>query len=344
MTAILLEMLESLSLQWPIALTFMSFPIGLSIWLIRHRSGRWSSNSLILSGLAVMIVGLSRPMMQGIEPTPLDQVILVIDSSASMRASDVLPSRIDLAKQIANAFIEALPAHASLGLISMAANASVIQTPTRQRHQLEQALERISLQPGSALGSAIILATAQAIPEAAIDVERLITGSSRRSMVSSSSLSNASEAGSGSNEAFKQPESPASPGSRESSVIVLLADGDSNMGPAPLEMAEVARLWGLRIYSIGIGTRDGAVLRSDGVTARVRLEDKTLKALTSSTAAEYFALEDKAAVKQIFASLSGRIGLKRKKKIEVTHWFALVGSMLLIAGALMNVQRHGRIL
>lgn len=210
MTAILLEMLESLSLQWPIALTFMSFPIGLSIWLIRHRSGRWSSNSLILSGLAVMIVGLSRPMMQGIEPTPLDQVILVIDSSASMRASDVLPSRIDLAKQIANAFIEALPAHASLGLISMAANASVIQTPTRQRHQLEQALERISLQPGSALGSAIILATAQAIPEAAIDVERLITGSSRRSMVSSSSLSNASEAGSGS-KAFKQPESPASP-------------------------------------------------------------------------------------------------------------------------------------
>ena len=116
------------------------------------------------------------------------------------------------------------------------------------------------------------------------------------------------------------------------------------MGPAPLEMAEVARLWGLRIYSIGIGTRDGAVLRSDGVTARVRLEDKTLKALASSTAAEYFALEDKAAVKQIFASLSGRIGLKRKKKIEVTHWFALVGSMLLIAGALMNVQRHGRIL
>jgi len=51
MTAMLLEMLESLSLQWPIALTFMSFPIGLSIWLIRHRSGRWSSNSLILSGL-----------------------------------------------------------------------------------------------------------------------------------------------------------------------------------------------------------------------------------------------------------------------------------------------------
>jgi len=67
MTAILIEMLESLSLQWPIALTFMSFPIGLSIWLIRHRSGRWSSNSLILSGLAVMIVGLSRPMMQGID-------------------------------------------------------------------------------------------------------------------------------------------------------------------------------------------------------------------------------------------------------------------------------------
>jgi Ca-activated chloride channel family protein len=314
-------------------------------------------------------------MMQGYEPAPLDQVILVIDSSASMRASDVAPSRIDVAKQIARAFIEALPAHANLGLVGMAANASVLQAPTRQRDQLEQALERLSLQPGSALGSGIILATAQVLPEAAIDVERLTGGSSRRSSIPGSPSAPTSPSATPSpatppsqttppspsattapststptapslqnNEAFLHPQTPVEPGSRENAVIVVLADGDSNIGPAPLEMAAIARLWGLRIYSIGIGTAAGSVLRSEGIAARVRLEDKQLRAVASSTGAEYFAIEDQSAIKQIFASLSGRIGLKKKNRIEVTQWFGLLGGLLVLAGALMNVARQGRIL
>ena len=160
------DILQSVSLQWPIALLLIVFPLGLGVWLIRYPGARWVSSISILTGLILIVIGLSRPMMQGYEPAPLDQVILVIDSSASMRASDVAPSRIDVAKQIARAFIEALRAHANLGLVGMAANASVLQAPTRQRDQLEQALERLSLQPGSALGSGIILATAQVLPEA----------------------------------------------------------------------------------------------------------------------------------------------------------------------------------
>lgn len=359
------ELLQSLSLQWPMALLLSALPLGLAVWLIRHPGARWLSSSLLLAGLMLIVFGLSRPMMQGYEPAPLDQVILVIDSSASMRASDVEPSRIDVAKQFAKAFIEALPTHANLGLVSMAANASLLQAPTRQRDQLEKALERISLQPGSALGSGIILATAQLLPEAAIDVERLTGGSSRRSTAPATSgqsttspaapsgppSSSASETSGSSaanfpkrHEPFQQPQSPVEPGSRENAVIVLLADGDSNMGPAPLEMAAIARIWGLRIYSIGIGTTAGTVLRSDGIAARVRLEDKQLRAVASVTGAEYFAIEDQSAVKRIFASLSGRIGLKKRARIEMTHWFGLLGSLLVLAGALLNVARHGRIL
>lgn len=375
------DILQSVSLQWPIALLLIVFPLGLGVWLIRYPGARWVSSISILTGLILIVIGLSRPMMQGYEPAPLDQVILVIDSSASMRASDVAPSRIDVAKQIARAFIEALPAHANLGLVGMAANASVLQAPTRQRDQLEQALERLSLQPGSALGSGIILATAQVLPEAAIDVERLTGGSSRRSSIPGSPSAPTSPSGTPSpatppsqttppsqatppspsattapsastptapslqnNEAFLHPQTPVEPGSRENAVIVVLADGDSNIGPAPLEMAAIARLWGLRIYSIGIGTAAGSVLRSEGIAARVRLEDKQLRAVASSTGAEYFAIEDQSAIKQIFASLSGRIGLKKKNRIEVTQWFGLLGGLLVLAGALMNVARQGRIL
>jgi len=375
------DILQSVSLQWPIALLLIVFPLGLGVWLIRYPGARWVSSISILTGLILIVIGLSRPMMQGYEPAPLDQVILVIDSSASMRASDVAPSRIDVAKQIARAFIEALPAHANLGLVGMAANASVLQAPTRQRDQLEQALERLSLQPGSALGSGIILATAQVLPEAAIDVERLTGGSSRRSSIPGSPSAPTSPSATPSpatppsqttppsqatppspsattapsastptapslqnNEAFLHPQTPVEPGSRENAVIVVLADGDSNIGPAPLEMAAIARLWGLRIYSIGIGTAAGSVLRSEGIAARVRLEDKQLRAVASSTGAEYFAVEDQSAIKQIFASLSGRIGLKKKNRIEVTQWFGLLGGLLVLAGALMNVARQGRIL
>ena len=375
------DILQSVSLQWPIALLLIVFPLGLGVWLIRYPGARWVSSISILTGLILIVIGLSRPMMQGYEPAPLDQVILVIDSSASMRASDVAPSRIDVAKQIARAFIEALPAHANLGLVGMAANASVLQAPTRQRDQLEQALERLSLQPGSALGSGIILATAQVLPEAAIDVESLTGGSSRRSSIPGSPSAPTSPSATPSpatppsqttpplqatppspsattapsastptapslqnNEAFLHPQTPVEPGSRENAVIVVLADGDSNIGPAPLEMAAIARLWGLRIYSIGIGTAAGSVLRSEGIAARVRLEDKQLRAVASSTGAEYFAIEDQSAIKQIFASLSGRIGLKKKNRIEVTQWFGLLGGLLVLAGALMNVARQGRIL
>ena len=375
------DILQSVSLQWPIALLLIVFPLGLGVWLIRYPGARWVSSISILTGLILIVIGLSRPMMQGYEPAPLDQVILVIDSSASMRASDVAPSRIDVAKQIARAFIEALPAHANLGLVGMAANASVLQAPTRQRDQLEQALERLSLQPGSALGSGIILATAQVLPEAAIDVERLTGGSSRRSSIPGSPSAPTSPSATPSpatppsqttpplqatppspsattapsastptapslqnNEAFLHPQTPVEPGSRENAVIVVLADGDTNIGPAPLEMAAIARLWGLRIYSIGIGTAAGSVLRSEGIAARVRLEDKQLRAVASSTGAEYFAIEDQSAIKQIFASLSGRIGLKKKNRIEVTQWFGLLGGLLVLAGALMNVARQGRIL
>lgn len=375
------DILQSVSLQWPIALLLIVFPLGLGVWLIRYPGARWVSSISILTGLILIVIGLSRPMMQGYEPAPLDQVILVIDSSASMRASDVAPSRIDVAKQIARAFIEALPAHANLGLVGMAANASVLQAPTRQRDQLEQALERLSLQPGSALGSGIILATAQVLPEAAIDVERLTGGSSRRSSIPGSPSAPTSPSATPSpatppsqttppsqatppspsattapsastptapslqnNEAFLHPQTPVEPGSRENAVIVVLADGDSNIGPAPLEMAAIARLWGLRIYSIGIGTAAGSVLRSEGIAARVRLEDKQLRAVASSTGAEYFAIEDQSAIKQIFASLSGRIGLKKKNRVEVTQWFGLLGGLLVLAGALMNVARQGRIL
>ncbi|NBT64027.1 MAG: VWA domain-containing protein [Betaproteobacteria bacterium] len=133
MSTLLLEVLQSFSLQWPLALGLLALPLGLAVWLGQRSDASWRESLLLVLGLIVLVVGMSRPLVQAFEPAPLDTVILVIDSSTSMRASDIAPSRIDAAKALAKAFIEALPASASLGLVSMAANASVLQAPTRQR-------------------------------------------------------------------------------------------------------------------------------------------------------------------------------------------------------------------
>ena len=348
MSTVLVESVQSLALKWPYALCLLAIPLGLFFWIKRYPGIRWSESIWLIAGLASIIVGLSRPTMQGLEPSPLDQIVLVIDSSASMRASDVQPSRIDIAKQLARSLIEEKPSSASVSLIGFAANASLLQAASQQVKPLEEAIDRISLQPGSALGSAMIMAIAQALPEAAIDVEHLTGGSSRRSSAGQSADNAPFNPGGGSErsrqEPFAQPPATVEVGSRNNAVVVLLVDGDSNIGPAPLDMASIARLWGLRIYCIGIGTREGAILRSDGLAARIRLEDKLLREIAMLTGAEYFSIEDPAALTKIFASLSGRIGLKKKKYIEVSQWFGLLGCLMVMFGALMSVSRKGRIL
>jgi len=334
--------LLTLNVQWPLALLLLILPgIVLALGLRRrHKGDPLSRPSLALwvLGMAVLALACARPSAEWIQSVPLDRLVIAIDSSGSMRADDVLPSRIDQARTIARQLIDAMPSTSMIGLVSMSANAALVQAPTRRKEELHTALERLALQPGSALGSGLAMGLAHLLPEAKIDVEHLTGGVSRRSWAANAQADGATPS------PYGVPDPPVEVGSRKDAVLVVLADGESNVGPAPARIAEIARLWGLRIYTVGVGTARGAVLRAEGVAARVKLEEQTLRDIASISGGEYYALSEQAALARIFSSLSGRIGLERRQRSEISAWVALLGAALLSAGALLSVARRGRIL
>lgn len=321
----------SLQWQWPAALILLLVPLAVLLRGWRRQGERLSLLALVL-GLVVLVLALTRPSAQTWLPAPVDRLIILVDSSGSMRADDVAPSRIEVARQSAIRLIDAMPASASTALVGSSAHASLLQASTRDRDALKAALGRLALQPGSALGSGLAVGLAEALPEAKIDVEALVTGASRRSSTPGVKR-----------EPFERPDPAVEPGSRRDALMVVLADGDSNVGPDPRKVAEIAQLWGLRIYTVGIGTPQGVVLRSEGVSARVRLEEKTLRDIAQLTGGEYFAVNEQEALARVYRSLSGRIGLKKKGQTEITGWVAALGMLLAISAALINTSRTGRI-
>jgi len=127
-------------------------------------------------------------------------------------------------------------------------------------------------------------------------------------------------------------------------MLVVLADGDSNFGPDPRKIAEIAQLWGVRIYTVGIGTPQGVVLRSEGVSARVRLEEKTLREIANISGGEYFAINETESLAKIYGSLSGRMGLRKRQEAEITAWVAVMGMLLVALSAIVSTARSGRVI
>lgn len=283
---------------------------------------------LMLAGIALLLAAVARPQASLVMPSRAQSIMLVMDVSGSMRAADIKPDRISAAKDAAKAFIEAQPRDAKVGIVSLAASAAVAQSPTRRRDELHAAIERFQLQRGTALGSGIVVALATLLPEAGIDAEKHINGYSTRSMVG----------------AQAEPPKPVAPGSNGSVAMVLLSDGQSNTGPDPLKMAQLAAEHGVRVYTVGIGTAEGATLSVNGWSMRVRLDEEALKRIAALTRADYFQAGSAAELKRIYGSLAAQLAVERKRPTEVTAVFAALGALFASAAALLSLLWYGRIL
>lgn len=177
---------------------------------------------LFLVALIAMIVAIARPAAVVTLPSEHQTIILAMDVSGSMRATDVEPSRISAAQAAAKAFVAERPSNVRIGVVSFAATASVVQTPTRNREDIIAAIDRFQLQRGTAIGSGIIVSLATIFPDAGIDVSSLIYG---RDVPRGLPLDLARKAD---KPAFK----PVPPGSHTSAAIILLTDGQRTTGPS----------------------------------------------------------------------------------------------------------------
>jgi Ca-activated chloride channel family protein len=287
---------------------------------------------LFFLGLCALIGAVSRPQAVVVLPSMQKNVILAIDTSGSMRATDVKPNRLSAAQSAARTFVENQPPHSRIGIVSIAGTASVVQSLTDNREDLMKAIERVQLQRGTALGSGIYIALATLLPDAGIDVESLMhgppAGSSRSSGAPSTGADNKS----------------VPPGSNRSVAIVLLSDGQNTHGPDPLEAAKLAAEHGVRVYTVGIGSTEGTILGFSGWSMRVRLDENALRKIAATTHGDYYAAASAPELKKIYERLSARMVIERGRTVEMTAVLVGVGALLLMISALYSVFRFNRVL
>ncbi|CAG9167759.1 hypothetical protein LMG23992_00903 [Cupriavidus laharis] len=285
--------------------------------------------ALTLLALTALIFAIARPQAVMTLPSRIKTLILVIDLSGSMRAQDVRPSRIRAAQQAAKALIDAQPAGVSVGVVAMAGAAALAQAPSHSRDDVTAAIEGLKPQGGTALGNGLLIALTTLLPDTTSDAERLMNG--------------------GDVEQAKRPGAagdgdPATPGSYASGAIVLFSDGENNAGPGAVQAAQLAAMYGVRVYTVGVGTTEGVVLSADGWSARVRLDEKVLKQVADVTGAEYFRLEDAAGLKKVYRGLNMRLAFDKRDQVEVTAFFAAAGALLAACAGLLSLWWFGRVL
>jgi Ca-activated chloride channel family protein len=213
--------------------------------------------ALMFLALAALLLASSRPAALITLPSAQETIVLAMDVSGSMRAADVLPSRLVAAQEAAKSFVADLPRNVKIAVVAFAGTAAVVQAPTLSRDDVNAAIDRFQLQRGTAIGSGIVLSLATIFPEAGIDLSQ-ITGERRMPP--------------GPNDKPPPDFKPVPPGSYPSAAIILLTDGQRTTGPDSLEAAKMAADRGIRIYTVGIGTKEGETIGFEGWSMRVRLD------------------------------------------------------------------------
>jgi Ca-activated chloride channel family protein len=281
---------------------------------------------LLLLALALMIFATARPSAVLTLPSQHETVILAMDVSGSMRATDVQPTRLAAAQAAAKAFVAEQPENVRIGVVAFAGTATVAQAPTRNHEDVVAAIDRFQLQRATAIGSAIVVSLATLFPDAGIDLAALTYGESTRRSVKPPA-------------SFK----PVPPGSYSSGVIVLLTDGQRTTGPDSVQMARLAAERGVRIYTVGVGTPQGSIVGIEGWSMRVGLDEETLKTIADLTRGEYFYAGTAVDLKKIYESLRSRLVLERKRT-EVTALFAGAAAALVVLSAALSLAWFSRIL
>ena len=329
-------------------LTLLAVPVALGLYLLAQRRqmryairytnldvlagvlhGRlWRQYvplALFLLALAALCVGVARPQRTTLVPKDRATVILVVDVSRSMEATDVKPSRIGAATAAVRLFLDRVPKRLQVGLIAFAGEPAVAAPPTTDRRLVREALDTIQWYPGfggTAIGDALAAAVKlgqQAVTEV------------------SGNLASATAA-------------PPAAQARGLVSILFLSDGAQTRGLlAPLQGADRAREAGIPVYTIALGTPNGTLqfgsgrggaLRDPyglGFNRRVPVppDPGTLRAIADRTGGQFFSARSAKSVRAAYSKLGSRLG-RKPGKTEVTYGFLAGAAGLLVAAGLLS--------
>ncbi|HWS75968.1 MAG TPA: VWA domain-containing protein [Quisquiliibacterium sp.] len=316
--------------------------------LVREALGaapRWRRHvppALMLASIAAALIAAARPVATVTLPADQQTILMAMDVSLSMRADDIEPNRLEAAQTAARAFVRDLPPNVRVGIVAFAGTASLVQAPTRDRDELVAAIDGFQLQRATAVGSGILLSLATLFPDAGIDIESSVFGGrpgreARRDPRSEQPPAPAA------NRRPAPAEAPMEPGSYRSAAIVLLTDGRTTTGPDPLEAARTAAARGVRVFTVGFGTAEGASVAFNGFSMFMRFDEEALKAIAQITRGEYFHAASSEDLKRVYQDLGARLALE-KTRTEVGALLAVLAALLALLAAALSFTwfRGGR--
>jgi Ca-activated chloride channel family protein len=349
--------MDLLSPIWLLLLAALPILIGARIWILRrHRPAvRYSSLSLIRDAaprssrirrhlpfalftlaLASLAVAMARPAAIVAVPAGQTTVILAIDVSRSMCATDIAPNRLEAAEAAASSFIESQGASTRIGIVAFAGFAEMVQAPTTDREVLLDVVASLATGRRTAIGSAILESI-----DAIAEIDTAVAPSQGE-------------------DAPGPAPAPVPRGAYSAAIIVLLTDGASNAGPEPVEAAVQAADRGLRVYTIGFGTDDpgarnprcgpqviggepgdsfdpggfgggfggsGGFGGGGGSGFRREIDEDTLRAVADATDAEYYPAESADELKSVLQNLPTNT-ITRHEVTELSVVFAGLGALL----------------
>ncbi len=277
---------------------------------VAPRRPAWRRHVAALAYLAAVLllaVGAARPAT-AVEVPSQPTVVLALDASISMEATDVDPSRIAAAREAARRFLELVPEGARVGLVAFDAGARTLAAPTTDRTEVLRAIDRLRLGPGTAVGEAI---------HTALDL-----------------LPTAEAAGDGSDEGPTVGDGgDGTPDGLAAGAIVLLSDGETTVGRPPDEAAERARDLQVRISTIAFGTDSGTVV-VDGMTVPVPVDRDALRQIAETTGGQAFEAQTAEEIRSVFEGLGRGVGTRTEPR-EVTDGVVMAALLagLVAAGA-----------
>jgi Ca-activated chloride channel family protein len=345
-----------MSILWPgflLLLGVLPLLVAVYIWMRRRRrvALRYSSLALVraalpryarlrqhfpfalfLLALCSLIIALGRPVRIVSVPSGHATIILALDVSGSMRQTDIQPSRLEAAQAAALSFIHDQPASTLIGIVAFAGYAELIQPPTSDQEALQVAVESLTTARATAIGSGI-LKSLDAIAEIDHNVAPRVTDPSPGA----------------------QP-APVPKGALAPDVIVLLTDGVSNAGPAPVTAAQQAVDRGVRVYTIGFGTANGSGPfggggffgrgnqqpgggQPFGGGFRRGIDETTLKQIAQMTGGTYYTATSADQLLKVFQNLPTHL-ITKHEVMELSVVFAAIGALLVALAIGLSLRWH----
>lgn len=314
----LVPMLSFLAPKWLWLLSFVPVLVAVYLLLLRRKANRnkqfgrtmldfvipkeanWRRHVAVAFSILSLIsltVAIAKPKDTVEVPRERATIVVTIDVSNSMAATDVEPNRLQAAKTAAQAFVNSLPVKYNVSIVEFAAAATVLLPPSLDRGAATAAIASMQLEPSTAIGEGIytsLAALAQAPPD------------------------------------------PGNPTSRPPGRVVLLSDGKTQVGRSASDAATEAKKEGVPVYTIAYGTENGYI-EIQGTRQPVPVDREELANVAKISGGKAYTAQSAGQLKEVYNDIGSSVGKDKVDKEVSSRYagfglaFALLAALGLIS-------------